>query len=69
MPKDTKQEKQEKRSLRLRVVLDTNVYASAFNFPHGKVASIWEHALKADVWTLFVNGENTRFRRHVTALL
>jgi hypothetical protein len=38
MPKDTKQEK---KGLRLRVVLDTNVYASAFNFPHGKVVPIW----------------------------
>src|SRR5919109_1582076 len=51
MPKDTKQEK---RSLRLRVVLDTNVYASAFNFPHGKVASIWEHALKG-TYTLLIS--------------
>ena len=54
MPKDTKQEKQEKRSLGLRVVLDTNVYASAFNFPHGKVASIWEHALKG-TYTLLIS--------------
>ena len=51
MPKDTKQEK---RDLRLRVVLDTNVYASAFNFPHGKVASIWEHAVKG-TYTLLIS--------------
>jgi putative PIN family toxin of toxin-antitoxin system len=51
MPKDTKQEK---RGIRLRVVLDTNVYASAFNFPHGKVASIWEHALKG-TYTLLIS--------------
>jgi putative PIN family toxin of toxin-antitoxin system len=51
MPKDTKQEK---RGLRLRVVLDTNVYASAFNFPHGKVAYIWEHALKG-TYTLLIS--------------
>ena len=51
MPKDTKQEK---RALRLRVVLDTNVYASAFNFPHGKVAFIWEHALKG-TYTLLIS--------------
>jgi uncharacterized protein len=51
MPKDTKREK---RGLRLRVVLDTNVYASVFNFPHGKVAPIWEHALKG-TYTLFIS--------------
>ena len=51
MPKDTKQEK---RGLRLRVVLDTNVYASAFNFPHGKVTSIWEHTLKG-TYTLLIS--------------
>jgi putative PIN family toxin of toxin-antitoxin system len=51
MPKDTKQEK---RGLRLRVVLDTNIYASAFNFPHGKVAPIWEHALKG-TYTLLIS--------------
>ena len=51
MPKDTKQEK---RGLGLRVVLDTNVYASAFNFPHGKVAPIWEHAVKG-TYTLLIS--------------
>src|ERR687891_1104168 len=51
MPKDSKQEK---RGLGLRVVLDTNVYASAFKFPHGKVASIWEHALKG-TYTLLIS--------------
>ena len=51
MPKDSKQEK---RGLGLRVVLDTNVYASAFNFPHGKVAFIWEHALKG-TYTLLIS--------------
>ena len=51
MPKDTKQEK---RGLGLRVVLDANVYASAFNFPHGKVAFIWEHALKG-TYTLLIS--------------
>jgi putative PIN family toxin of toxin-antitoxin system len=51
MPKDTKQEK---RGLRLRVVLDTNVYASAFHFPHGKVAPIWKHALKG-TYTLLIS--------------
>jgi uncharacterized protein len=44
MPKDTKQEK---RGLGIRVVLDTNVYASAFNFPQGKLVPIWEHARQA----------------------
>lgn len=30
----------------LRVVLDTNVYLSAFVFPHGKVGTVWRLALQ-----------------------
>jgi hypothetical protein len=31
--------------------------------------AITESGDMPDVWTLFVNGENTRFRRHIAALL
>jgi putative PIN family toxin of toxin-antitoxin system len=34
----------EKQQTGLRVVLDTNVYVSAFNFPEGTLREIWQHA-------------------------
>ena len=41
-----KNELGERRHTGLKVVLDTNVYVSIFNFPDSLISEIWFHALK-----------------------
>jgi predicted nucleic acid-binding protein len=41
-----KNEPGERRHIGLKVVLDTNVYVSIFNFPDSLLSEIWFHALK-----------------------
>lgn len=47
-------ESKKKKKSGLRVVLDTNVYVSAFNFPKGLLFPIWQHA-RLKTYELFLS--------------
>jgi predicted nucleic acid-binding protein len=45
---------EEKPKVKLRVVLDTNVYISIFTSPKGELGTIWEQALKG-TYTILIS--------------